>query len=231
MQFPALGGHLDADNGFGHMVEAEDVDVEAANTEREDQIEVLKKQLSDMNVLQQQLVESEARVRVERSNVNIALKKLEHVEKVASQRLVESLPGANFDEDSNHLAMLLATVLEKDDFEYNTDTDNVEPKSASEFLKRIEENCGNFPEKDIKLTMVKNKVLEKMKRTLRRERRLSVSGSVCSINSRSSSKTRKRSETDDLEVDNEAASKIIRPSNVKGAVQQSKLPAPITQSQ
>ena len=61
-------------------------------------------------------------------------------------------------------------MLEKDDFEYNTDTDKVEPRSASDFLKRIEENCGNIPDKDDKLATFRNKVLDKMKRTLKRER-------------------------------------------------------------
>ena len=96
---------------------------------------------------------------------------------------------ANFDDDSNHLAMLLATVLERDDFEYDEDEDKVEPKVEEEFLKRIEENCRDLPDNEQKLTMVRNKVLDKMKRTLRRER-LSSSGSVSSLGSRTSSRTR-----------------------------------------
>ena len=47
---------------------------------------------------------------------------------------------------------------------------------------------------EAKLTTVRNKVLEKMKRTVRRERRLSTSGSVSSVGSmRSASRTRRRS--------------------------------------
>ena len=100
------------------------------------------------------------------------------------------MPGTNFDDDSNHLAMLLATVLEKDDFQYDLETDKVEPNSVNDFLKIIEDNCENVPDKEEKLSMVRNKVLDKMKRTLRRERRLSH-GSVSSVDSRTRSKTRR----------------------------------------
>ena len=217
-QFPALGARQDADQGFGHMVETVETDLEAAEIHGDTQVS--KQQLSDMNVLQQKLVESEAKAKAEQSNARTALKKLEHVEKVASQRIVESMPLANFDEHSNHLAMLLATVLQKEDFEYDIATDKVEPRSASEFLKRIEENCGDIPDKSEKLDVIRNKVLEKMKRTLRRERSFSTSGSVCSISSRSSSKTRLRSEGD--EAENETAPKVSK----KLAQQQSQLPAP-----
>ena len=68
------------------------------------------------------------------------------------------MPLGNFKEDSNHLAMLLATVLEKDDFEYDVDTDKVEPRSSTEFLKRIEDNCGDIPDKDVMLEAVREYV-------------------------------------------------------------------------
>ena len=221
MQFPVLGGRHENDNGFGHMVEVEDSTVEAPSLDKDEEIESLKQQLSDLNALKQQLVVSEAMVKAERNNARTAVMKLQHVEKVASQRLVESMPMASFDDDSNHLAMLLATVLEKDDFEYNDETDEVEPKSASDFLKRIKENCSEVPDNAVKLTVIQNKVLEKMRRTLRRERRLSTSGSV---SSKSSSRTRPRSEGE--EVENEVASKVSKTSNIKPPGQQSRLPAP-----
>ena len=50
-----------------------------------------------------------------------------------------------------------------------------------------------MPDEEAKISFVKNKVLEKMKRTVRRQ---SVSGSVGSGISRASSKTRQRSEDD-----------------------------------
>ena len=77
------------------------------------------------------------------------------------------MPGAQFEEDSNHLSMLLATVLKHDDFDYDINSDQVEPKSSSDFLKSIEEHCADIPDKEAKLTLVRNKVLEKMKRTVR----------------------------------------------------------------
>ena len=115
------------------------------------------------------------------------------------------------------------------DFDYDVDTDKVEPRSSTEFLKRIEDNCGDFPDKDMKLEVIWNKVLEKMKRTLRRERKLSVSGSDCSVTSRSSSKTRPRSESE--EVESELAAKISRHSNLKPVNQLSKLRAPSPSNQ
>ena len=223
-QFPALGGRQEADNGFGHMMEDEETEV--TNMAKVVNIEELTKQLSDIIALQQQLVEAEAKVRAERSNARTAQRKLDHVEKVASQRIVERMPGSNFDEDSDHLAMLLATVLEKDDFEYNSTTDTVEPKSGKKFLRRIEENSGDVPDKQVKITLVRNKVLEKMKRTLRRERTLSESGSEYSISSRSSSRTRQRSVGE--EDDSESVSKVSRPSKM---VQQSRIPAPLSTAQ
>ena len=97
---------------------------------------------SDINVLKQQLVEVQAKLKAEQNNATIAQKKLKHVEKVASQRIVESLPGSNFDSDTEHLAMLLATVLEKDDFNYDPESDRVEPKLHSDFLFIF---LGNLP--------------------------------------------------------------------------------------
>ena len=220
-QFPALGAKQDDNLGFGHMVETEETTAEI-NTERDNEIENLRKQVSDMNVLKQKLVESEAKLKTEMNNTKTAQLKLKHVEKVASQRILESMPFPNFEEDSNHLTMLLATVQENDDFEYNAETDRIEPRSAAEFLKKIQENCQDNPETAEKLGLIRNKVLEKLKRTVRRERRQSMSGSTCS---RSSSRTRPRSEGEEMEA--EKSSKVPKTSNIKPPSSHlSKLPAP-----
>ena len=197
-QFPPLVGSKGLEDGFGHIEES-DVNIDT----QEENIEELKQQISDFNLIQQQLLETKAKLAAEQRNSKTAMLKLKHVEKVASQRIVESMPGVNFEDDCNHLTMLLATVLENDDFEYDEDTDQVEPKSQNEFLKKIEESCGDVPDKDVKLSIVKNKVLDKMKRTLRRER-LSSRGSMSSLYSRTSSKTRRRSKDSDSENENNA---------------------------
>ena len=164
MQFPALGGADKNEGGFGHMEDPLDID----NTDQKnDEIEELRIQLSDMHKIQQELVETKARLKLELKNTRTATLKLQHVEKVATQRLVESMPSSNFDEDSNHLAMLLATVLEKDDFQYDLESDTVELKAANEFLKEIEDNCGDVPDKEEKISLVRNKVLDKMNQRLR----------------------------------------------------------------
>ena len=221
----SLGGAGKHEGGFGRMEDPLDLDID--NTEeKNDEIEELRIQLSDMHKIQQELVETKARLKLEQKNTRTATLKLQHVEKVATQRLVESMPNSNFDEDSNHLAMLLATVLEKEDFQYDLDSDTVELKAENEFLKRIEDNCGEFPDKEEKISMVRNKVLEKMKKTLRRERRLS-GGSVGSVDSRSSSKTRCRSNEEDSIVEHVAKhSKPNAGLHPQGL--QSKLPGPIS---
>ena len=110
----------------------------------------------------------------------------------------------------------------KKEFEYNDETGNVEPRTSSEFLKRIEDDCSNNPDSAAKLGEIRNKVLEKMKRTLRRERSPSLSGSVCS---RSSSRTRLRSESEELET--QAAAKSLKSSSIKPVQKpQSRLPGP-----
>ena len=130
------------------------------------------------------------------------------------------MPFPNFEEDCNHLTMLLATVQENDNFEYNEETGSVEPRAASEFLKRMEDDCADVPENAEKLGVIRHKVLEKMRRTLRRERSPSTSGSICSI---SSSKTRPRSEGEATESGAKApkCSMLKPPASI-----QSRLPAP-----
>ena len=81
MQFPALGATKDNENGFGYMVEVEDAIAEASNQDKDTEIEALKKQVSDMNVLQQKLVVSEAKLKTERNIAKTAVLKLKHVEK------------------------------------------------------------------------------------------------------------------------------------------------------
>ena len=195
-QFPALGAGKRKD-GFGDIVEQDVAD----EGEVDDS-------LSDLNALKEELTQTKAKLKVEQNIAIRATKKLEHVEKVASQRIVESMPGTNFEDDTNHLTMLLATVLQHEDFEYDAENDTVEPKSSSEFLRKIEDHCKDIPDKEAKLSIVRNKVLEKMKRTVRRDRRLSTSGSVCSessmpgsrAGSRAGSRTRQRSEDNEEEL-------------------------------
>ena len=109
LQFPALGGPRETEDGFGHIVENGE-EQETNTLDKDLEIENLKKQISDKNLLQQKLVESEAKVKFEKINTRTAVKKLEHVQKVASQRIVENMPCANFEDDSNHLAMLLGKL-------------------------------------------------------------------------------------------------------------------------
>ena len=224
MNFPPLGG-TDKE-GFGHMEETDPLDI-PDNEQKNDEIEELKIQLSDMRQVKQELLETKAKLKIEQKNVKTATLKLEHVEKVATQRIVESMPGANFDDDSNHLAMLLATVLEKDDFQYDLETDKVQPNSVNEFLKIIEDNCENVPDKEEKLSMVRNKVLDKMKRTLRRERRLSC-GSVSSVGSRTNSKTRIRSNEDDSMAERIAKHSKLHTGPPKPQGHHSRLPGPVS---
>ena len=181
-QFPSL--ERNTEGGFGNIVEN--------NDDSEDFSEVCTS--SELNALKEQLTKAQDLIQVEKNIAKKANKKLEHVKKVASQRIVESMPGTSFEEDTNHLAMLLATVIQNDDFEFDPDSDKVEHNSDKNFLQLIEDNCGDIPDKDAKLALVRNKVLENMKHTVRRERRLSIGGSTCSGLSKTESRTRQRSE-------------------------------------
>ena len=89
-------------------------------------------------------------------------------------------------------------------------------------MSKKETPCKNMPGNEAKLSLVRNKVLEKMKRTVRRERRLSDCGSVDSFVSRSSCKTRQRSEGE--ENIGELEAKVSRPAQDR----KSRLPAPST---
>ena len=215
MQFPALGGADKDDDGFGHMEDSNE------NQEGDESERLSSKHISDMNQVQQQLVETKAQLVLEQKHARRAMLKLKHVEKVASQRLVESMPGLNFD----HLTMLFATFMENDDFDYDEDNDLVEPKPENELLKRIEESSGDLPDKEKKLTMVRNKVLDKLKRTLRRER-LSSRGSVSSLDSRTSSRTRLRSKDDETESER-VAKQSKHQASLKPAKSQSSLPTSV----
>ena len=117
-------------------------------------------------------------------------------------------------------------LFNEDDFDYDEDSDLVEPKPENEFLKRIEESCGDLPDKEKKLTMVRNKVLDKLKRTLRRER-LSSRGSVSSLDSRTSSRTRLRSKDDETDSE-QVAKQSKQQAPLKTASSQSKLPTSVS---
>ena len=75
-----------------------------------EELESMRKQLSDLNAIQQQLVETKARLAAEKRSSKTALLKLKHVEKVASQKIVESMPGINFEDDCNHLTMITLII-------------------------------------------------------------------------------------------------------------------------
>ena len=47
------------------------------------------------------------------------------------------MPGSDFEEDTNHLTMLLATVLRHDDLDYDLSNDRVEPRDSADFLKNL----------------------------------------------------------------------------------------------
>ena len=61
MQFPALGEADKHEGGFGHMEDPLDID---CNEPNKDEIEELKIQLSDMHKIQQELVETKARLKL-----------------------------------------------------------------------------------------------------------------------------------------------------------------------
>ena len=59
MQYPALSSQENADHGFGHLVETDEVEMETIDNQ------VSSNHMSDLNALQQTLLESEAKVKPE----------------------------------------------------------------------------------------------------------------------------------------------------------------------
>ena len=162
--------------------------------------------------LQEELKKAGDVIYSEKERANTASKKLEYMEKVTSQRIVESLDSANFDEESNYLASLVATMMEKDDFTYDMADDKVKIKEGRCMLKMVKENSKDIKEADTKIEIIENKVLEKMRRSFRRDRRLSLGETVINT-TRTESVTRKRSEDGDTE--NQARTKQTKTSGRK----------------
>ena len=77
-QFPPLGGCKADEDGFTHMEEEKE-----GTEDSHEELECMRKQLSDLNSIQQQLLETKARRATEQRASKTAMLKLKHVEKVA----------------------------------------------------------------------------------------------------------------------------------------------------
>ena len=223
-QFPSLGG---AGNfGISNMIEGsvgEEDGVLPQNPiiERDEQIVALtaaledsRKEVSDSNMLKENLNKLKTEMKTVKRESNIVRKKLEFARKVTEQRMAATLPSPSMDQEE--LVSLYSSLVDEDMFELGEE-DKIAP--CADFLSEVEEMLKETgcKEGQVRLKEVKNKILEKVrgKKVERRQRRDSIS----SVSSRSSQQGMKRSNSDNVGGDNsrkktEQISAITNPSSI-----------------
>ena len=186
--FPALGKTKIPD-AYENMIEdvnTEEDDSTLLVNEKDTKIVALEKTISDIPVLKENLKKMQAELRREKKTTSVALNKLKFARKVTEKSLAESLPETPSDQKS-HLIVLYSSLLNEDEFEFDLATDSLKHKEG--FLKEVEENCDiSDPKNQENITLLKNRVLQRIKET--KERRISRRDSISTNGSRSDSKKR-----------------------------------------
>ena len=169
-QFPAIGG---AGNfGMNDMVErnAEEEDILPINPieEKDNQIAELKKALeesrkevSDVNAIQDCLVKTRSELVLARKSSNLRSIKIDFAKRITEQRMSNSLSNLSKDLEEE-LVNLYSTLLDEDNFE--VEDDQIQPEEN--FLKNVEEKLairGDIPAELERLDEVRNKILERVK--------------------------------------------------------------------
>ena len=156
------------------------------------------KQLSDNNLLKEQLTHKEAKLKLAENNSRKATRRVEHVMKITEQRMVDCIPDPNFKDDiSTHLAAIYATCIEPEDYSFDVEADVITPRNDDSFLKTLKENCHSTKENEEVISIMKNKVLDKVKEGFmmsksRRDSTASSISSYTSVNSNTSTSKRKK---------------------------------------
>ena len=141
---------------------------------------------------------NEAKLKLAENNSCKARNKVEHVMKVTEQRMVDCLPDPNFKNDiSTHLACIYATCIEPEDYSFDVEADVITPRNDDSFLKTLKENCHSTKENEEVISIMKNKVLDKVKEGFmmsksRRDSTASSISSYTSVNSNTSTSKRKK---------------------------------------
>ena len=199
-QFPYLGG---AGNfGMSDMVDKSDFsegddDVVPINPikEKDNQIVELKralegskKEISDVNAVKERLNKARSELLSANKSTILAKNKLEFARKVTEQRMSNCLNQASEDLEEE-LVTLYSTLVDEEQFKLEDDV--ISP--SEDFLKQVEEKVmerGELPSEKLKLSKVKNKILEKVKtRKMDRERSRERRDSFSSVRSTSSKRT------------------------------------------
>ena len=100
-EYPLLGCPRQLGDGFGHMIENQDLDDEIVATtaeqkdRKDERIAQLESQLSDQNLLRQQLTEAKARLNIARTSVMIPQHFFEYIEETDA---VKTIDEAGFDD-------------------------------------------------------------------------------------------------------------------------------------
>ena len=148
-----------------------------------------KKEVSDITVVKENLHKAKSELLAARRSSSLARNKLDFARKVTEQRMSNCLSQASGDLEEE-LVALYSTLVDEDNF--NLEDDTITP--VKDFLKAVEDKVverGEIPDEIERLTVVKNKILEKVKmkkidRSKSRERNASTS-SLRSISSKRSS--------------------------------------------
>ena len=146
-------------------------------------LEESRKEVHDVNLLREALIKTKSELRVARRSSSIARSKIDFARKVTEQRMSNclSLPSPDQEEE---IVSLYSTLLDEDSF--TLDGDDILP--GEDFLKVLEDKIVDIPTEMEKLSLVKNKILEKVKeikvsRQHSRDRRDSLI-SICSTSSK-----------------------------------------------
>ena len=192
-QFPAIGG---AGNfGINEIVGSEEDDeVVPINPikERDAQIaalmaslEVCRKEISDINLLRDEVNKTKSELKAATKEANLVKKKMNHARKVTEQRMANTLTSTSTSTDEEDaLVSLYSSLVDEDDFILGDEDDTIAPKNC--FLTDVEEHLGKAGSEEGKmgLSEMRNKILERVKgkKIERRQRRESF-GSVSSLGS------------------------------------------------
>ena len=167
--YPALSGA--ADVGAYDNIEEKEVESEE-NTEDQQELETkiaeLEKELLDLPALRENLAKVSGELRKEKKANYVAQNKVKFAKTVAEKKLAECFSDDSVDD--SHLIVLYSSLLNEEDFEVDlaSNTINADDGFLNDFMKNID---MKDPEVDGKVSILRNKLLERIKTN--KERRIS----------------------------------------------------------
>ena len=150
-------------------------------------LEESKKEISDINAVKERH-KARSELQTAKKSTILANNKLEFARKVTEQRMYNCLNQASEDLEEE-LVTLYSNLVDEEQFKLENDV--IAP--SEDFLKQVEQKVmerGEIPSEELKLSQVKNKILEKVKtRKLDREKSRDRRDSISSVRSTSSKRS------------------------------------------